>query len=333
MYFKSTLPLLHIQGGGDEVLKFLMNRLGQSVVLLLIVTIITFFLINLAPGGPASTMRMDASPEERQAMIEKLGLDQPIIVRYFDWITNAVQGDLGTSFTSSEPVIKRIAERLPYTIELTVFTILISVFLGILFGVLSAVKRGKAQDHVINFLSVIGLSLPAFWLGLMLILLFSITLGWLPSSGVGPRGADFDLMGWISHLILPVLILTTTVLPNIVRFTRSSMLEVISQNYIRTARAKGAKESVVLYVHALRNALIPIITIIGMLIPRLLSGAVITEAIFGWTGIGTLIIEAARGRDYPLVMGVTVVITVVVVVSNLLVDLLYSRVDPRVKNV
>lgn len=315
------------------MLRFLLNRLGQSVVLLLIVTVITFFLINLAPGGPASTMRMEASPEERQAMIVKLGLDQPIYVRYIDWITHAVQGDLGISFTSSEPVIQRISERLPYTIELTVFTIIISVIVGILLGVLSAIKRGKAQDHIINFMSVIGLSVPAFWLGLMLILLFSITLGWLPSSGVGSRGADFDLWGWISHLILPVLILTTTVLPNIVRFTRSSMLEVISQNYIRTVRAKGAKESIVLYVHALRNALIPVVTIIGVLIPRLLSGAVITEAIFGWTGIGTLIIEAARGRDYPLVMGVTVMITIVVVVCNLFVDLVYSRIDPRVKNV
>lgn len=315
------------------MVRFLLNRLGQSIILLFLVTVITFFLINLAPGGPSSVMRMDASPEERQAMVEKLGLDQPVLVRYVDWLKNALQGDLGISFTSSEPVIQRIAERLPYTIELTLFTIAISVIVGIFFGVLSAIKRGKAQDHVINFISVIGLSVPAFWLGLMLILLFSVTLGWLPSSGVGTRGADFNLWGWISHLILPVLILTTTVLPNIVRFTRSSMLEVISQNYIRTARAKGAKESVVLYIHALRNALIPVVTIIGMLIPRLLSGAVITEAIFGWTGIGTLIIDAARGRDYPLVMGVTVVITIVVVLSSLIVDLLYSRIDPRVKNV
>lgn len=315
------------------MVRFLLNRLGQSIILLFLVTVITFFLINLAPGGPSSVMRMDASPEERQAMVEKLGLDQPVLVRYVDWLKNALQGDLGISFTSSEPVIQRIAERLPYTIELTLFTIAISVIVGIFFGVLSAIKRGKAQDHVINFISVIGLSVPAFWLGLMLILLFSVTLGWLPSSGVGARGADFNLWGWISHLILPVLILTTTVLPNIVRFTRSSMLEVISQNYIRTARAKGAKESVVLYIHALRNALIPVVTIVGMLIPRLLSGAVITEAIFGWTGIGTLIIDAARGRDYPLVMGVTVVITIVVVLSSLIVDLLYSRIDPRVKNV
>ncbi|RBP85900.1 peptide/nickel transport system permease protein [Cytobacillus firmus] len=315
------------------MLRFMINRAGQSAILLLIVTLITFFLVNLAPGGPASTMRMEATEEERQAIVEKLGLDQPVHIRYVEWLKNALQGDLGTSFTSSEPVIQRIMERLPYTIELTIFTIVISVILGIFFGVISTVKRGKAGDHVINFVSVIGLSVPAFWLGLMLILLFSITFKWLPSSGVGPRGAEFELWGWISHLIMPVLILTTTVLPHIVRFTRSSMLEVTSQNYIRTARAKGAKESVVLYVHALRNALIPIITIIGMLIPRLLSGAVITEAIFGWTGIGTLIIDAARGRDYPLVMGITVMITIVVVFCNLIVDFLYSRVDPRVKNV
>ncbi|MCA1036653.1 MULTISPECIES: ABC transporter permease [Bacillus] len=315
------------------MLRFLINRFGQSLILLLIVTLITFFLINLAPGGPASTMRMEATQEERQAMAVKLGLDQPVHIRYLEWIKDALQGDLGISFTSSEPVLKRIAERLPYTLELTLFTIIISVILGILLGVVSAIKRGKAQDHVINFMSVIGLSVPAFWLGLMLILLLSIKLGWLPSSGVGARGADFDLWGWISHLIMPVLILTTTVLPNIVRFTRSSMLEVISQNYIRTVRAKGAKESIVLYIHALRNALIPVITIIGVLIPRLLSGAVITEAIFGWTGIGTLILEAARGRDYPLVMGVTVVITLIVILSNLIVDLVYSKVDPRVSNV
>lgn len=315
------------------MLKFLINRFGQSIILLLIVTVITFFLINLAPGGPSSTMRMDASPEERQAMVDKLGLDQPVIVRYANWLKGAFSGDLGTSFTSNEPVVQRIAERLPYTIELTIFTIIISIIIGIPVGILSAIKRGSVPDHIINFFSVVGLSVPAFWLGLMLILLFSINLGWLPSSGVGARGTDFDLWGWISHLIMPVLILTTTILPNIVRFTRSSMLEVISQNYIRTIRAKGAKESIVIYIHALRNALIPIITIIGVLIPRLLSGAVITEAIFGWTGIGTLILEAARGRDYPLVMGITIVITIVVILCNLIVDIVYSRVDPRVKNV
>ncbi|GGE27346.1 oligopeptide transport system permease protein AppB [Pullulanibacillus camelliae] len=315
------------------MLRFLIHRIGQSIILLFIVTIITFFLINLAPGGPKGVTRMDASPEERQAMIERYGLDKPVIVRYGEWLKGAIHGDLGISYTSNEPVIKRIDERLPYTIELTVYTIIFSVVFGIIFGVISAIRRGKVLDHLINFVSVIGLSIPAFWLGIMLILLFSVSLHWLPSSGVGPRGSDFNVLGYLAHLIMPVIILSTTVLPNIVRFTRSSMLEVISQNFIRTARAKGAKEVVVIYSHALRNALIPVITIIGVMIPRLLSGAVITESIFGWTGIGNLIIEAANGRDYPLVMGITVVITVVVIICNLLVDLIYSQVDPRVKNV
>lgn len=315
------------------MLRFLLNRIGQSILLLFIVTLITFFLINLAPGGPSSVMRMEATEAERQAMIERYNLDQPVAIRYIDWVTSASMGDFGTSYSTSQPVINRVAERLPYTLELSLFTIFFAVSIGIILGVISAMRRGAMSDHIINFISVIGLSVPAFWLALMLIQAFSIQLGWLPSSGVGARGSEFQLFNWLSHLLLPVLILATTILPNIVRFTRSSMLEVISQNYIRTVRAKGAKESIVIYVHALRNALIPVITMVGVLIPRLLSGAVITEAIFGWPGIGSLIIEAARGRDYPLVMGVTVIITLVVVISNLLVDLVYSKVDPRVKNI
>ncbi|MFB4159710.1 ABC transporter permease [Geomicrobium sp. JSM 1781026] len=315
------------------MLRFLLNRAGQSVILLFIVTVITFFLINLAPGGPSGVMRMDASEAERQAMIERYGLDDPVVVRYGDWIFNAVQGDFGTSFSSNQPVIERVLERIPYTIELSLFTLALAISIGIVLGVISAIKRGTIADYSINFISVIGLSVPAFWLALMLIQWFSIQLGWLPSSGVGARGENFDLLNWLSHLLLPVLILSTTILPNIVRFTRSSMLEVISQQYIRTVRAKGAGERTVIYVHALRNALIPVITMIGVLMPRLLSGAVITEAIFGWPGIGTLILEAAQSRDYPLVMGVTVIITSVVILSNLIVDLVYSKIDPRVKNI
>ncbi|GAK12166.1 ABC transporter permease [Geomicrobium sp. JCM 19039] len=315
------------------MLRFLLNRAGQSVILLFIVTVITFFLINLAPGGPSGVMRMDASESERQAMIERYGLDDPVVVRYGEWIFNAVQGDFGTSFSSNQPVVERVLERIPYTIELSLFTLALAISIGIVLGVISAIKRGTIADYSINFISVIGLSVPAFWLALMLIQWFSIQLGWLPSSGVGARGENFDLLNWLSHLLLPVLILSTTILPNIVRFTRSSMLEVISQQYIRTVRAKGAGERTVIYVHALRNALIPVITMIGVLIPRLLSGAVITEAIFGWPGIGTLILEAAQSRDYPLVMGVTVIITSVVILSNLIVDLVYSKIDPRVKNI
>ncbi|WP_164215250.1 ABC transporter permease [Virgibacillus sp. YIM 98842] len=311
------------------MLQFVIKRFGQSIVLILIVTIITFFLMNLAPGGPSSMMRLDATEEERQAIAEQLGLNDPVVVRYGNWLVNAFQGDLGLSLSSGEPVMDRIMERVPYTLQLAVWTILISVIVGIILGILSAKKRNKWQDHVINFGSVIGLSVPSFWLAIMFILLFSVQLGWLPSSGVG--GAS--LMEQFTSSLMPVIILSTATLPTIVRFTRSSMLEVVSQNFIRTSRAKGLKERVVIYSHALRNALIPVISIIGVLIPRLLSGTVIVESVFGWPGIGRLIVEAAEGRDYNLVMGVTVIVTIVVIISNFIVDIIYSKVDPRVKNV
>lgn len=310
------------------MLKFTARRLGQSIVLIFIVTMITFFLMNLAPGGPSSMMRMDATEEERQTIAEQLGLDKPVIVRYGHWLKDALQGDLGYSLSSGEPVMSRILERMPYTLQLAFWTILISVVLGIVLGIIAAQKRNKWQDYLINFGSVIGLSVPSFWMAIMFILLFSVQLGWLPSSGTG----DSTLWGQFTSSIMPVIILSTATLPTIVRFTRSSLLEVISQNYIRTSRAKGLKERIVIYQHALRNALIPVISIIGVLIPRLLSGAVIVESVFGWPGIGRLIVEAAQGRDYNLVMGVTVVVTIIVVISNFIVDIIYSKVDPRVKN-
>lgn len=308
------------------MVNFLINRLWQSILLIFIVTVITFFLINLAPGGPSSLMRMDATAEERAALTERMGLDKPVIVRYGLWIGNALQGDFGDSLSSGQPVLKRVAERFPNTMELTIYTLIFSVGAGVILGVISAVRRNGLSDYSINTFSAIGLSVPSFWLAIMLIYLFSIILQWLPSSGVGEGPEKWK------YLIMPVLILSTTALPTIIRFTRSSMLEVISQNYVRTARAKGAKEWVVIYWHALRNALIPIVSVIGVLIPKLLGGAVITETVFGWPGMGRLIVEAAQGRDYNLVMGVTVIVTFIVIATNFLVDIIYSRIDPRVKN-
>lgn len=313
------------------MLHFVINRLWQSIILVFIVTVITFFLINLAPGGPSSLMRMDASEEERQALMTRMGLDKPIIVRYGIWIADALQGDLGMSLSSGQPVVQRIAERFPHTLTLASITLVVSVILGIILGIIAAVRRNKLSDYTVNFFSVIGLSVPSFWLAIMLILLFSVTLQWLPSSGVVPE--DGTLADQFRYLFMPVIILATSTLPTIVRFTRSSMLEVITQNYIRTARAKGAKEFIVIYWHALRNALIPVVSIIGVLIPRLLGGAVIVESVFGWPGMGRLIVEAAQGRDYNLVMGVTVIVTIIVILSNFIVDLIYSKIDPRVRNV
>jgi peptide/nickel transport system permease protein len=327
------MPIFVTGRGRTLILHFLINRLWQSIILLFIVTIVTFFLINLAPGGPASIMKMESTEEERQALIDRMGLDKPIIFRYGEWLGDAIRGDFGQSLATSQSVMSRISERFPFTLELTIATLITSIVIGIVFGIYSAMHRNRWNDHSINFLSVIGLSVPSFWLGIMFILLFSVQLQWLPSSGAGPGWGELQWVEHFKYLIMPVLILSTTTLPIIVRFTRSSMLEVISQNFVRTARAKGAREFVVIYWHALRNALIPIVSIIGVLIPRLLSGAVITEAVFGLPGMGRLIIEAAQGRDYPLVMGVTVVVTLLVILSNFLVDIVYSRIDPRVKNI
>lgn len=311
------------------MLQFLIKRLGQSLVLILIVTVITFFLMNLAPGGPASMMRMDATEAEREAIAERLGLNDPVTVRYGKWLGNAVQGDFGPSLSSGEQVIDRIVDRFPYTLQLAAWTVLFSVVIGVVLGIISARNRNTWKDYTINFGSVIGLSVPSFWMAIMLILLFSVQFQLLPSSGTGD---DAGFMDRFKSMIMPVIILSTSTLPTIVRFTRSSMLEVASQNYVRTARAKGVKERTVIYSHALRNALIPVISIIGVLIPRLLSGTVIVESVFGWPGMGRLIVEAAQSRDYNLVMGVTVIATILVVFSNFVVDIIYSKVDPRVKN-
>ncbi|MCQ6530421.1 ABC transporter permease [Bacillus mycoides] len=310
------------------MINFVINRLWQSIILVFIVTVLTFFLINLAPGGPSSLMRMDATAEEREALIERMGLDKPVIIRYGEWLGDTIQGDFGVSLTSGQPVIQRVAERFPHTLELAAYTLIFSIVVGVILGIISAIRRNSVSDYSINFFSAIGLSIPSFWLAIMLIYLFSVVLQWLPSSGVGSG----NIIERFKYLLMPVLILSTTTLPTIVRFTRSSMLEVISQNYVRTARAKGAKELAVIYWHALRNALIPVVTIIGVLIPRLLGGAVITETVFGWPGMGRLIVEAAQGRDYNLVMGVTVIVTIIVILSNFIVDIIYSRIDPRVKN-
>lgn len=311
------------------MVQFLTKRIGQSLLLILIVTIITFFLMNLAPGGPSSMMRMDASEEERAALAEQYGLNDPVIVRYGNWLKDAIQGDLGLSLSSGESVTHRILERMPFTLQLTIWTIVVSVIIGIVFGIISAKNQNTWKDHVINFGSVIGLSIPSFWLAIMMILLFSVQLKWLPSSGAGGS----SMIDQLKSSILPVAILSMATLPTIVRFTRSSILDVIHQNYIRTSRAKGLKERTVIYSHALKNALIPVISVIGVLIPRLLGGAVIVESVFGWPGIGRLIVEAAQSRDYNLVMGVTVVVTILVVACNFIVDIIYSKVDPRVKNI
>jgi peptide/nickel transport system permease protein len=313
------------------MLRIALARVGQGVIVLVLVSAITFFLVNLAPGGPSALMRMDATPEQREAIARRFGLDQPVPVRYVEWLGGAVHGDFGTSMLTQEPVLNRIADRLPNTLTLSVLALGLSIVLGIPMGVISALRRGTTEDYALATFSLLGLSIPAFWLGIMLILTFSVNFQILPSSGLATTGADFSLSDRLQHLIMPTLVLATTVLPTVVRFTRSAMLEVLGQDYIRTATAKGLNHVRVNYVHALRNALVPVISVIGTLIPRLVGGAVVTEAVFGWPGMGRLAVEAANGRDYPLIVGITVVVAAVVVVTSLVVDLAYTWIDPRIR--
>jgi peptide/nickel transport system permease protein len=301
------------------------------VVVVLLVSAITFLLVNLAPGGPASLMRMDVTAEQREALSRRLGLDQPVPVRYIQWLAGAVRGDLGTSMTSNEPVAMRIAQRLPNTLLLAGTALLVSVVVGIPMGVYAALRRGKLPDFVLAVFSVMGLSVPAFWLGIILILVLSVNLNLLPSSGVATTGSEANLVDRVQHLVMPALVLSTTVLPYVVRFTRSALLEVLQQDYVRTASAKGLSRLRVVYVHALRNALVPVVSIIGTLVPRLFGGSVVTEAVFGWPGMGRLAVEAANGRDYPLIVGITVSVAVLVVLSSLAVDLAYVWLDPRIR--
>jgi peptide/nickel transport system permease protein len=306
-------------------------RALQGALVLFLASAITFLLVNLAPGGPASLMRMDATPEQREALSHRLGLDQPLPVRYLQWLTSAVKGDLGISLSSNEPVWLRIGQRLPNTLLLTSIALTLSIAIGIPLGVAAALHRNRPPDFVCTLLSVLGVSVPAFWLAILLILTLSVSLNWLPSSGISSSGSEGDLLDRIQHLILPSVVLSTTVLPYVTRFTRSALLDVLDQDFVRTATAKGLARPRVIYGHALRNALVPVVSIVGTLLPRLVGGAVVTEAVFGWPGMGRLAVEAANGRDYPLIVGITVVVAAVVVLSSLIVDLAYTWLDPRIR--
>ena len=291
---------------------------------------LTFFFVNLAPGGPASIMRFDVSPEQRDALIKLMGLDRPVPQRYLEWLAGAVRGDLGTSLLTNEPVTARIGDRLPNTLTLAGSALLLSIVVGIPIGVIQAMRRGKPIDHLLSLLTAIGLSVPVFWLGIVLILVFAVSLHVLPSAGITAAGSD-TFADRLAHLALPAIVLATTILPTVVRFTRSSMIEVLHEDYIRTATSKGLAQVTVMTRHALRNALIPVVSAIGALVPRLIGGTVVTEQVFGWPGMGRLALEAAQGRDYPLVTGLTVVIAGIAVLATILVDLAYTRIDPRLR--
>jgi peptide/nickel transport system permease protein len=315
---------------GPPVARYLFQRVASGALVIVFASALTFFFVNLAPGGPASVMRFDVTAEQREALIKRMGLDRPVPQRYAEWLAGAVRADLGTSLLTDEPVTQRIGERLPNTLTLAGTALLLSIALGIPIGLVQALRRGSPIDHLLSFLSAIGLSVPVFWLGIVLILVFAVSLDLLPSAGVTSVASD-TLADRLSHLVLPAAVLATTILPTVVRFMRSATLEVLQEDYIRTAGSKGLAPRTVVTRHALRNALIPVVSAIGALVPRLLGGTVVTEAVFSWPGMGRLALEAAQGRDYPLITGLTVVVAAIAVLATLIVDLAYTRIDPRVR--
>ncbi|MFH5181569.1 ABC transporter permease [Paenibacillus sp. TAB 01] len=314
------------------MLDYTIRRLLIAVPVLLGVTFLNFFIIYLAPGDPVDLYaNPDVSEADKLLRREALGLDDPLIVQYFKWLGHLLSGNLGTSFSSFQPVTHMIAERLGATLLLMGAALIIAYLIAIPLGILSAVKQYSWLDYIASTGSFLGVSVPSFFLGLGVIYIFGVNLGVLPTGGMNTIGQEGEIGDTLKHLVLPALTLGTSIAGGMVRYVRSSVLEVLGQDYLRTARAKGLPEWKVINKHTLKNALIPIITIAGMDIPMLIGGAVVTETVFQWSGMGQLTIQAILSRDYPALMGINLVAAVAVLLSNLWADLMYAFVDPRIK--
>jgi peptide/nickel transport system permease protein len=300
----------------------LLKRLLYTIPVVWLVVSLVFLLIHLIPGDPVEQMLGDrAQPVEIQQLRAQLGLDQPLGVQYVNYWKALLRGDLGTSFRFNSPVGGLIAARYPATILLSIAALLVALALAVPAGIHSAVHQGKWQDRLLGFVSLLGLSFPGFALGPVLILIFSIMLGWLPVSGAA--GAEY--------LVLPAITMGSALAAILTRMVRTAMLEELNQDYVRTARAKGLAERLILYKHVLRNGLIPVLTVVGLQFGALLAGAMVTETIFSWPGIGRLTLQAINSRDYPLAQGCFLTISITYVLVNLLTDVLYSQVDPRIR--
>ena len=306
----------------DVVLRFLVRRLALTIPVLLGVATLVFSLIHLIPGDPAQAMLGEtASEQDVAALRSKLGLDRPLLEQYALFLRGAVRGDLGTSLRTSQPVTQAIVERLPATFELAAAAMFVSIAFSIPLGILAAVKRGTAVDHAATTLSLLGVSIPNFWLGPLLAIVFSIELGWLPVSG----------RGTFANLILPAVSLGAALAAILARMTRATLLEELHEPYVQAARARGASRGRAVLRHAFSNSLIPVVTLIGLQFGAVLTGAVITETVFAWPGIGRLLIQSIGFRDYPLVQGCILLIAVTYVGVNLLTDLVYGVLDPRIR--
>lgn len=334
---------------------FILKRLGLVIPTFIGITLLTFAFVHMIPGDPVLILAGERglSPERHAMLMAELGLDRPLYVQYFDYLYGVLQGDLGISLKSRIPVWDEFVPRFQATMELGICAMLFAMSVGIPVGVLAAVKRGSIFDHTAVGISLTGYSMPIFWWGMMLIMLVSVQLNLTPVSGrisdmiflddelpltgfmlidTFLWGEEGDFIDAVQHLILPSLVLGTIPLAVIVRMTRSSMLEVLSEDYIRTARAKGLSRIRIIIIHALRNAMLPVVTVIGLQVGSLLAGAILTETIFSWPGVGRWLIEALQRRDYPVVQGGVLLVASIIILVNLLVDMLYGVINPRIRH-
>jgi dipeptide transport system permease protein len=334
------------------MLRFVLTRLGLVIPTFLGIILLTFILIRLVPGDPVEVRvgERGISPERHAQLLHEMGLDRPLYVQFFDYVGGVLQGDLGTSVITQRPVMDEFLTLFPATLELAIFALIFSTLIGLPAGVLAAVKRGSVYDHVVMGTSLTGYSMPIFWWGLLLILFFSVDLGWTP---VAKRLSDDyfvdevtgfmlidtllsdekgSFLNALHHLILPTIVLGTVPLAVTARMTRSAMLEVLGEDYIRTARAKGLGVYRIVAIHALRNALVPVVTVIGLQVGTLMGGAILTESVFSWPGIGKWLVESIGRRDYPALQGGVLVIAALVMTTNLVVDLLYGLLNPRIRH-
>ena len=303
--------------------KFILRRIFSLIPVLIGVTLIVFLIMSLAPGDPAKViLGLEATEEQIQRLRTEMGLDDPVMVQYGRYMVNLIQGDMGLSYKTKRPVTEEVWARFPHTVGLSLTAMAFAVLFALPLGIIAAVKQNTFVDGLSMFLALIGVSMPVFWFGLLLILFFALKLGWFPSSG-----SD----SWKS-LVLPSIAIGFIQMAAVARITRSSMLEVIRQDFIRTARSKGLSYGAVIRKHALKNALIPTVTVIGLQFGNLLGGAVIVETVFAWPGLGRLMVTSIQGRDIPMVMGCIIVFAVTFSVMNLIVDLLYGFIDPRIKS-
>ena len=332
------------------MLRYLLGRIIATIPVVVLISLLVFLLIHAAPGDPADLLLSDeASPADIADARRRWGLDQPIYIQYLHFLTNIAAGDLGISFRYADPVIGLIGQRLPATIELAIASLLIAIIFGVPLGVWAGAKPNSWADNLGSVFGFFGISMPSFWLGIMLILIISGYFNWLPSSGRSTYGVAQGLetgfyishsllsgnikVAWdgIKYIIMPAIALGTGMMGLVMRVTRSSVLEIMSEDYVRTARAKGLDESTVLWRHVLRNALVPVITVVGLELGTLLSGSIIVETVFAWPGSGSLLISAIQSRDYPLITGTVLTYTIAFVAINFVIDILYALIDPRIR--